>query len=98
MIPPEKAAEVISVCILKRREAIERLQTQGHNVGDILLIEFDGYPEIYRLENGRFAGRDCFEARVATPEDKLKATKTEQGFWIKWEDNHKDDLAYELDL
>jgi hypothetical protein len=98
MIPQEKAAEVISVCILKGREAIERLQSQGHEVGDILLIEFDGYPEICRLENGRLMGRDCVEARVVTAEDKLKATKTEQGFWIKWADNHKDDMAYELEL
>ena len=64
----------------------------------IVLIEFDGYPEIYRLEDGQLRGQDCFEVRPVMPDDKLMAKQTEQGFWIKWEINCKDDMVYEVDV
>ncbi len=64
----------------------------------IVLIEFHGYPEIYRLEDGQLRGQDCFEVRPVMPDDELMARQTEKGFWIKWEINSKEEMVYELEV
>ncbi len=98
MIPPEKAAEILSVCISRQQDAIEELRARGHEVYDIVLIHYQGYPHLYRLEDGQIRAEDCFKVRLARPDDKLIGTQTDQGFWLRWEIDGDDALVYEVEV
>ncbi len=98
MIPREKAAEILGLCLSKQQDAIEELRAQGHKLHDIVLIHYQGYPHLYRLEDGQLRAEDCFKVRPAKPDDKLIGTQTEQGFWLRWETQEDDDLVYQVEV
>ncbi len=98
MIPPEKAAEILAICISRQQDAIEELRAQGHEAHDIVLIHYHGYPRLYRLENGLTKAEDCFEVRPARADDKLMGTQTEQGFWLRWAIDGDETMVYEIEM
>ncbi len=98
MIPREKAPEILAVCISRQQDAIEDLRAQGHKVHDIVLIHYQGYQRLYRLEDGQLRGEDCFKARPAKVDDKLIGAQTEQGSWLRWEPTEEDGLVHEAEV